>query len=944
MAQGMPSHIGRYRIERELDRGGMGIVYLAHDQKLGRPAAIKALPEELSHHPDRLQRFEREAMILASLAHSNIVGIYGLEEAEGRRYLALEYIEGENLAQRLRRGPLHLQDAIDICLQIADGMEAAHERGIIHRDLKPANVIITAGDHVKVVDFGLAKGRLEDELPVLHQEGLSDSPTVTYVSRDTSPATMPGVVLGTAPYLSPEQARGKAVDRRADIWAFGCILYECLTGSMAFPGETASDAIAKILERDIDLSQLPKETPARLRELVRSCLVKDPRKRLRDMGDARRMLEQVKEAGPDIAATRSRPPWMGVLPLVTAVAGLALGYILWHHGTPSSTTQGQVVRLSVPIPPEMQLIESPSFQRSNGQPLLTPDGKTIIIRTREKGVDAAGTPPIYRLYARRLDQEQFQPLAGTQFAAATFIPTADSHSILYFCPVTHFGTSLRGFMASLEGEEPPTPVFPYNPDWFGRPAMLPSGDVLMSTNSGQAFVHITSGGEILAPQDIKIPGLKVAALSFSSCLPGGRSVLFNATWYEGNVYKFGAGVLDVATGNGKILIRDAWNPRYVPGDFLLFSRGTTLLGARFDPEAEEIRGKATALVNDLRLLTGYLSATFEVGADGTLLYMAGGDVSRERHAVTVNEDGTLSDWSSERQPFQNWFWTSPDGQRMAGVITNADAIDEIWVSERGHPTSRRVIAVPGVDCGQPMWTQDGRQMVFVQEARSDTDGVYVAQLDGLAKPRRVVAAPSGSAVVPYGWWPGGSKLLVTVTGAGDLGSGKGRAAANEWLATVPFASNSGNPRLEPLFSENFGTSNGAVSPNGRLFAYISRETGRYEVYVREIGSNGSLGEPLPASVGGAYGPVIWAPSGKQLYYMALGTSKCMVTEIRQEPRLAASDPKVKCDLRLLGCVSSFDILPDGHLLTIKQGENEENVDQLEVVLNFDQEVKAKIPN
>lgn len=286
--------IGPYRLDRELARGGMGIVYLAHDTRLNRTVALKALPDDVASDPDRLQRFEREARLLASLSHPNVATIYGIESGEGRRFLALEYIEGESLAARLAQGPLSIDETLEIGAQIAAGIEAAHEAGIIHRDLKPSNVVIAAGERVKVIDFGLARGKDADAASQADSPAITpSSPTITRAEAEHSP-TMPGVILGTAPYLSPEQARGKPVDRRTDIWSFGCLLFECLTGTMAFRGETVSDTISLILTKEPDWSKLPKQTPASLVAFLKRCLVKDPRRRLRDIGEARLALDDIR--------------------------------------------------------------------------------------------------------------------------------------------------------------------------------------------------------------------------------------------------------------------------------------------------------------------------------------------------------------------------------------------------------------------------------------------------------------------------------------------------------------------------------------------------------------------------------------------------------------------------------------------------------------------------
>ena len=314
------SMIGPYRIERELARGGMGIVYLAHDTRLNRAAAIKALPDDVASDPDRLARFKQEAQVLASLSHQNIAGIYGLEESEGRRYLALEYIEGETLAERIARGgPLPVEEAIDTCLQIAAGVEAAHEGGIIHRDLKPGNVMITSNGGVKVVDFGLAKGKVATG---------SNPATESSRTLTASPATMPGAVIGTARYLSPEQARGRPVDRRTDIWAFGCVLYECLTGKVAFEGETVSDTIARILVGDVNWGRLPKSTPRRMRELLQRCLEKDASKRLRDIGEARLALEEVKAERGTTAMASNGGGWPKALLLRPLPLGIGLALVV----------------------------------------------------------------------------------------------------------------------------------------------------------------------------------------------------------------------------------------------------------------------------------------------------------------------------------------------------------------------------------------------------------------------------------------------------------------------------------------------------------------------------------------------------------------------------------------------------------------------------------------
>jgi eukaryotic-like serine/threonine-protein kinase len=440
-----PSRIGSYPIERELGRGGMGVVYLGRDVRLERLVAIKVLPDALAHDAERLARFEREARILASLRHVNIAGIYGLEESDGRRFLTLEYVEGDTLAQRVDRGALPIEEALDVCRQIAAGLEAAHEGGVIHRDLKPGNVKITPGGEVKVLDFGLAKGGAGNALSG-SEANLSLSPTLA------ATATGVGIILGTAAYMSPEQARGRLVDRRTDIWAFGCVLYECLTGRQLFTGETVSDVLAKILERDPDWEALPPRLPSRARELLRRCLEKDSKRRLRDIGDARIQLE---EALVDLKSEASAPPRERRAPatspgstrmLAIGAAMAALGAIAgvagWSRFGPDSLLRHQakktfegVAHVSITLPPDV---------RFDAMALL-PHGKLLAGRGRPRSREGSGAEAVAMIYTRPLDSYDMKPLAGTEGVGLAF-PSPDGRSVFFTAPVTR-GPRRRGSRA-----------------------------------------------------------------------------------------------------------------------------------------------------------------------------------------------------------------------------------------------------------------------------------------------------------------------------------------------------------------------------------------------------------------------------------------------------------------------------------------------------------------
>src|SRR5580765_3741549 len=395
------TRLGPFEVLSPLGKGGMGEVFKARDSRLGRDVAIKSLPESFAHDAERVARFEREARLLASLSHPNIASIHGLEVANGQRYLVLEYVEGPTLAERLSRGPLPLHDALDVCRQIAAGVEAAHENGVIHRDLKPSNVKLTPGGEAKVLDFGLAKGGASEPQGV---SDLSASPTMTYAS------TSLGVVLGTAAYMSPEQARGKPVDRRTDIWSFGCVLYECLTGRQLFQGETVSDLIAQILERQPDWTALPASTPPRVRELLARCLDKDPKRRLRDMGDARILLEdelvtsasgKQRVAASRAIASTSRLPWALAAMFALTTAALAI-WMMTHRAAPD-----RVVRFTVDPP------KSSGMVADAGNQALSPDGTRLVFAL----ADSSGQS---WLWVRAFDSFEARRLDGTAGAYQPF--------------------------------------------------------------------------------------------------------------------------------------------------------------------------------------------------------------------------------------------------------------------------------------------------------------------------------------------------------------------------------------------------------------------------------------------------------------------------------------------------------------------------------------------
>ena len=933
----VPSSIGPYRVEREIGRGGMGVVYLARDTRLDRPVAIKALPEDLAADPERLQRFEREARVLASLNHPNIGAIYGLEESGGARYLILEHVEGESLAERIARGPLPLAEALDVCQQVAAGIEAAHEGGVIHRDLKPGNVMIAAGEVVKVLDFGLAKGRVADVEPgksptaidsptLANSPTLAQSPTLAHSPTLHSPATLPGVILGTAGYLSPEQARGKPVDRRTDIWSFGCVLYECLTGRMAFEGETVSDTIAKILERDVDWSALPQATPDRVRELLHRCFEKDPRRRLRDIGDARLALEEIRTgAGPPGAAAEpgtARPRVLGIGygTIVAAAAGILVGIGLWSLGGGGRAGDRAVKRLSVTIPKEIRLFD--------GQ--ITRDGRAILMFGRPRTAPG-GAEPRSQIYLRRLDRPMPEPIRGTE-GALRFLASQDGRWIAFVAPIAERSTTRRGYKVQVDGSAPPVPVCDWPESWDGQAAWLESGDILTPAEDQKEWVRIpTTGGTPGAPQPFDIPGYE-GRLTFGSVLPRDRGVFLNATSYEHGAFHLGIGVLDLKSGKAKILIQEGGSPRYSSTGHLLFTRGEVLLAVPFDLGRLETRGEPAAILDGLRVGASWQNAGFGLSENGTLAYAPGGNVAGDRGLVVVGPGGDIAEWSGERQAYEASMDVSPDGARAAMTIANPGGLYEIWLSERGRTASRRVIAYEGADCAVPVWSPDGRRIAYSVIGSQKSDGIYVSSSDGSGAPILVASPPdSATRIVPTSWSPDGAQIQVTLTRAGKA-----------WLGVVSGspASGAGPAAIRSLFSGDAIRGLGLLSPDGRLLAHVSAETGRVEPSLVAYGPGGPEGVAVPIA-GRPTNSMFWSSDGKRVYFVDQQEKLMAVTVVRG-PRLSVTPPVEVLALDRLRIVPGLvKGLPDGRFLGVLKGDGEEEIDRLDLTLHFDQEIRAR---
>ena len=745
--------LGGYHVQALLGAGGMGEVYRAHDVKLGRDVAIKILPAAFTSHPDRLARLEREARMLAALNHPNICAIHGFGDAGGIRFLILELVEGETLAVALappQHGGLTLSRALVISGQIADALEAAHDKGIVHRDLKPANIKITPSGAVKVLDFGLAKALAGD----------GSSPGLTLAPPATEGAPRGGAVMGTAAYMSPEQARGLPVDKRTDIWAFGCVLYEMLTGRVAFAGETVSDSIAKILERDPDWSALPAETPATIRRLLARCLEKDPRERLHDIADARLDVEDASTAADGGSAhwferTHATTParaWPWVVAAVLGASIVALAAVLvwlapWRLAPPAATA----VRLEAALGAEVSLI-----RRGGASAILSPDGRTLAFVGRAAG-------GAQQLYVRRLDELGASALPGTEGAFGPFF-SPDGGWIAFVA-----GKKLK--KVAVSGGAVVTLA---DLSEFGGGTWANDGTIVVAPNFIGPLMRVSADGGVA--EALTTSGAGELMQRWPQVLPGGRAVLYTSSPSPTSVANASLVVQSLVDGKTTVVKRGATYGRFVPlspgppsrdGGHLMFVQGGTLFAAPFDVGRLELTDPAVPLIEGIAADMsggggGVGGAQVDLSASGTLVYLPGA-VERPVSAPVVLTDHLdrtssihvgLTDWSHPK--------FSPDGRRLAIDITDEAGNTDLWIYDVSRGDLARATTHPGSDV-EPTWTPDGRRLVFQSTRENATTNLYWQRADDATGVQRLTR----SAHQQFGglsWHPAGRILAFTEVG------------------------------------------------------------------------------------------------------------------------------------------------------------------------------------
>jgi len=915
-----------YRLVEKIGEGGMGVVWKAMDTSLDREVAIKILPEPLGGDTERLARFEREAKLLASLNHPNIAGVFGLHESDGVRFIAMELVSGEDLAVRLGRGPLTIENSLTVARHVAEALETAHENGVIHRDLKPANIVRAEDGTIKVLDFGLAKA--------FDPSSSSSSADPAFSPTMTSAGSHAGMVLGTAGYMSPEQARGKPVDKRADIWSFGIVLHQVLTGKRLFEGETISDTIAMILQTEPDWSALPANTPPRVRELLQRCIEKDSRARLRDIGDARIEIEKAlaaKEWTGEIAAAASMPGaaapsapprkrrW--VLASIFVIGAL-IGAALMTALGPRSELGSAPLRVS---------IESPADVVAR-TPKLTPDGRTVIFYGVKENLDPS-EPESSRVFVRPLESAVATPLAETEDASVSAI-SPDGRWLAYAAPVKQGSTQRRMFKLPLDGGAPPMTLADWNNDWSDEMVWLPDDRILVSSRNPVALVSIAADGSGSQTTVATEFPENVSALVLADVLPDGVHVLGTSFSWEGQGYHDRTFVVNIKTGVSKKLIEDATNPRWSATGHLVFTRQETLLAAPFDPDGLELLAGPVALADGLRTGTADASAAFELSPGGTLVHQSGGRVGSRRRIVTIDDDGAVTPWSDDRLAFQAFLSTSLDGRYLATtVMKEDDLLFSVWVSEVGRPRLRMWKAMDGLDCSEPVWHPDGQQLIYNCVGALDDRGVYIAPVDDSRPPRLLWRDErEGDFSTVRSVHPGGRHLLIDVTTA--EGVSVVRVSTEE--SATPHSG-------EPMFPDRNRTSMAAFSPDGNWISYYSNDSGRSELFVAPFSEeDGTAGRPTPVA-STAPGPTGWfeSKSGDILYLAYLvGPWRADRVKVRTAPRLSISDPEPFMDFsKIRPHLAVLGRRPDGRFMAVQQDDEEAGTRRMDLILNFDRELE-----
>ena len=885
-------HLAHYQIVDALGRGGMGEVYRARDTKLDRDVAIKVLPGALADDAERRARFEREAKTLASLNHTNVAQIFGLDEADGVRFLVMELVEGLDLQKRLKDGgALPVDEATAIAVQIAAGLEAAHDQGIVHRDLKPANVMVTGGGQVKILDFGLARafaGDSVDEDPAL-------SPTIT------AAMTQAGTVLGTAAYMSPEQARGKTVDRRADIWAFGVILWEMLTGEQLFGGETISDTLAGVLKEPVDFDRLDHDLPANVRYVLERCLDRNPSRRLRDVGEARLVLSGEASSlgvsavsghgdGPRGISVREVVAW-GLVVVLAVVAGVqAVGGDRSGDGT---APVAKSVRATIELGPDLRL------NADNAAALaIAPDGRTIVVAAIDRSADGREA-----LYRRSIAGIGFERIEGTEDGAdPVFSP--DGQFVLYNVRSLEMNrVPLSGGAATRLGRG----------DAFGAAWTDDDSVVYSESYAGGLVIRSVEGGagrQLTDPTGEK----RVLGHWHPATIPGTPWIVY--TRYSSPEDSSRIVALSKATGEHRVLAEGARFARWSKSGHLLFVRDHKLFAQPMEPRSLTPLGPAAIILPDLSMDATDGFSQYAISDEGTFVYVPREEAAPRNDLVVIRHDGTVEPLGVESRSYLTPR-LSPDGRTLAVAFGGSDR--DIWLLELERQAWTRLTFDPSSEFG-PVWSPDGDWIYFARE--SPAFNVYRAQPYRSTPAELVLQSEI-------------DHMPVDVVDDGDLILIQGSIERSHDILRL-----GADGTTTPLRTTATRDSEARLSPDGRWLAYTSTETGNFQVYVQAF-PEATVRTPI--SIEGGKEPV-WAPDGEGLYFA--DGDRLMYAEIEivdgairvERPRVLWSHP-----VEENWYTANYDVLPDGSGIIAIVPDTDGGRRRITVITNFFEELRRRAP-
>ena len=883
------TRLGIYEVTAKIGEGGMGEVYQARDTTLDRDVALKVLPEAFTADPDRLARFQREAKVLASLNHPNIGAIYGLEAAGDTQALVLELIEGPTLADRIAEGPIPVDEALTIATQIAEAIEAAHEQGIVHRDLKPANVKVRPDGTVKVLDFGLAKAAT----PEASGTSGSESPTMSLTA-----ATQMGMVIGTAAYMAPEQARGKPVDQRADVWAFAVVLFEMLSGPRVFHGDDVSLTLAKVLEGQPKWDALPSSVPPRVTNLLRRCLEKNPKQRMHAVGDVRLAMTGAFEIASSSPSAPTVLPtlriWQRPVAVVVAVmAALALGALAARSLTRPAPLR--VARFPIPLASDQNF----SFTGRHVV-ALSPDGSQVVYAANRS------------LWLRPVEQLQAIQVSGTETEARGPFFSADGQSIGFWAAGQLKKVSVSGGAPVVLAD---VPVNPSGASWGADDMVLygqPEGIMQVPGASGtpELLIPVAEGEFNYGPQ----------------MLPGGEWVLFTlrtaGSWDEGEIV-----AQSVTTNERRVLVSGGRDGRYVASGHLVYGLNGVIFAVPFDVSSLQVTGGPVPLVEGVRQAPANTqgASQFSVSTNGSLAYVPGSGAGVQRTLVWVDREGREEPINVPPRAY-TYARLAPDGTRVA--LDSRDEENDIWIWDLSRETLQRLTFDPGLN-RLPLWTPDSQRVAFTAQ-RDGTENIYWQAADGSgsAEPLSEGETLRG----PKSFTPDTTRLVFTQPLAPPYDIG---------VITID-----GDRQVEMLLETSFSETNGELSPDGEWLAYESTESGQSEIYLRPFPDVQTSRQQV--STGGGSRP-LWSRDGRELfYYVEPGT--IMAVPIGSGTELALGRPEVIIQgsyATPLNTGRHYDVSPDGQrfLLLRDAGDTSEDVASPQIILvqNWFEELKDRVP-